>query len=93
MAGAVRAAAELGVWMVNIHAGGGRRMMTAAAEALQGFSSPPLLIGVTILTSLGQDDITEIGYVGSPAEEARERLKQLAALRQLPEMAGRFKKQ
>jgi orotidine-5'-phosphate decarboxylase len=76
VAGAVRAAAELGVWMVNVHAGGGRRMMTAAAEALQGFSTPPLLIGVTVLTSLSDADLAELGY----AESAHQRVLRLAAL-------------
>lgn len=76
VAGSVRAAAELGVWMVNVHAGGGRRMMAAAGEALQGFSSKPLLIGVTVLTSLSGEDMQELGYTESP----RERVLRLAAL-------------
>lgn len=67
-AAACEAAADLGVWMVNVHASGGRKMMTTAAERLANRQSRPLLIGVTILTSLGQDDIAEIGYVGSPAD-------------------------
>ncbi len=61
VAAACRAAAELGVWMVNLHTLGGVRMMTAAAEALSSYSRPPLLIGVTILTSMGADDLVEIG--------------------------------
>lgn len=68
VAAACEAAADLGVWMVNVHASGGRKMMTTAAERLANRQSRPLLIGVTILTSLGQDDIAEIGYVGSPAD-------------------------
>jgi orotidine-5'-phosphate decarboxylase len=76
VAGAVRAAGELGVWMVNVHAGGGRRMMEAAAEALQAFSIPPLLIGVTVLTSMSDEDLAELGY----AESARDRVLRLAAL-------------
>jgi len=76
VAGAVRAAADLGVWMVNVHAGGGRRMMEAAAGALQSFSSRPLLIGVTVLTSLSEEDLRELGY----SETASERVAQLAAL-------------
>ena len=76
VAGAVRAAAELGVWMVNVHAGGGRRMMEAAAEVVSGFSQPPLLIGVTVLTSMSDQDLVELGYT----ESARDRVLRLAAL-------------
>jgi orotidine-5'-phosphate decarboxylase len=68
VAAACDAAADLGVWMVNVHAGGGRKMMQAAAERLAARSARPLLIGVTILTSLGQDDIAEIGYRGTPQD-------------------------
>lgn len=78
VAAATRAAAELGVWMVNVHAGGGRRMMTAAAEALQGCATPPLLIGVTVLTSLTDADLAELGYT----ESAQQRVLRLAALAQ-----------
>ena len=59
------AAADLGVWMVNVHALGGRRMMEAAKEATAGARTPPLLVGVTILTSLGQDDLFEVGLGGT----------------------------
>ena len=76
VAAAVRAAAELGVWMVNVHASGGRRMMAAAAEALQGFSRRPLLIAVTVLTSMSDDDLRELGYT----ESAQQRVLRLAAL-------------
>ena len=68
VAGACAAACDLGVWMVNVHASGGRRMMEAAKEAIDKSSHQPLLIAVTILTSLETDDIHEIGYQGSPAE-------------------------
>jgi orotidine-5'-phosphate decarboxylase len=61
-------AADLGVWMVNLHASGGHRMMGAAAERLAQLSEPPLLIAVTVLTSLDQADIAEIGFAGSPAD-------------------------
>lgn len=71
VAAACRAAAELGVWMVNVHAQGGRRMMEAAREALQGSSHQPLLIAVTILTSMGEEDIHEIGLSGTPADNVR----------------------
>ena len=76
VASAVSAAAELGVWMVNVHAGGGRRMMEAAAEALQGFDQRPLLIGVTVLTSMSDQDLAELGY----SESAGQRVQRLAAL-------------
>jgi len=66
VAGAVRAAAEAGVWMVNVHVDGGRRMLEAAAGAITGFSHRPLLIGVTVLTSMSDDDLLELGYSESP---------------------------
>jgi orotidine-5'-phosphate decarboxylase len=76
VAGAVRAAAELGVWMVNVHAGGGRRMMEAAADALQAYANRPLLIGVTVLTSMTDQDLQELGYT----ESATQRVLRLAAM-------------
>jgi orotidine-5'-phosphate decarboxylase len=69
VAGAVRAAAELGVWMVNVHASGGRRMMEAAREALQGYVSPPLLTAVTVLTSMNESDLAETGIEKSPEQQ------------------------
>lgn len=76
VAGAVRAAGELGVWMVNVHAGGGRRMMEAAMESLQAFQNKPLLIAVTVLTSMTEEDLRELGY----RETAAQRVLRLAAL-------------
>jgi len=76
VAGAVRAAADLGVWMVNVHASGGRRMLEAAAAALQSYDRPPLLIGVTVLTSMSDEDLAELGY----AESALQRVQRLARL-------------
>lgn len=76
VAGAVRAAAELGVWMVNVHAAGGRRMMEAAALAVQSCSQPPVLIAVTVLTSMSDEDLREMGYT----ESAAERVSRLATL-------------
>ena len=74
---AVAAAAELGVWMVNVHASGGARMMTAAREALLPFGSDaPLLIAVTVLTSMDENDLRDLGVTLSPAEHA-ERLARL----------------
>ncbi|RMF20180.1 MAG: orotidine-5'-phosphate decarboxylase [Gammaproteobacteria bacterium] len=67
VARAVSAAADLGVWMVNVHASGGRRMLTAAAEALAGRQTRPLLTAVTILTSLADEELKEIGYVEGAA--------------------------
>jgi len=72
------AAAELGVWMMNVHILGGRKMMEASREALEKMSGPrPLLIGVTVLTSLDDADLDELGFVGS-AEDNVKRLAQLA---------------
>ncbi|NIR27649.1 MAG: orotidine-5'-phosphate decarboxylase [Gammaproteobacteria bacterium] len=68
VAGACRSAAELGVWMINVHALGGKRMMAAAREALEQGSNKPLLIGVTILTSMGEADLVQIGLSGTPAD-------------------------
>ncbi len=76
VAAAVRAAAELGVWMVNVHASGGRRMMEAAADILQSFATRPKLIGVTVLTSMSDEDLAELGC----AESAQECVMRLAAL-------------
>ncbi len=68
-AAACAAAAELGVWMVNVHAMGGRRMMEAAREAIDKSSHRPLLIGVTVLTSIGLSDLNEIGISTDPADQ------------------------
>jgi orotidine-5'-phosphate decarboxylase len=76
-AGAVAAAAELGVWMVNVHASGGERMMVAAAEAIANKSYKPLLIAVTVLTSMEQSDLAGIGLDVSPHQQV-ERLAQLS---------------
>lgn len=74
---AVAAAAELGVWMVNVHASGGERMMVAAREALQPYGKDaPLLIAVTVLTSMEASDLAGIGISVSPAEHVQ-RLAQL----------------
>ena len=68
---AVAAAAELGVWMVNVHASGGARMMTAAREALLPFGQDaPLLIAVTVLTSMESSDLQDLGITLSPADYA-----------------------
>lgn len=67
VAGAVRAALPLGPAVLNVHASGGRAMMAAAAEAASG-ADGTLLIGVTILTSLSDEDIAEVGYAAGTAE-------------------------
>jgi len=77
VAGACRAAARLGVWMLNVHASGGEAMMRAAREALATVPRPPLLIGVTVLTSLGQGDLERVGLHGSVLDNV-ERLAALA---------------
>lgn len=57
------AAAKLGVWMVNVHASGGAKMMATAKRALDNFDGPrPLLIAVTVLTSMDQQEFSQIGY-------------------------------
>ena len=58
----VRSAANLGVWMINVHASGGSKMLDASKKALEGFVKPPLLIGVTILTSISEEILSEIGF-------------------------------
>lgn len=79
VAQACKAAAQLGVWMMNVHASGGRGMMSAARDALAGGSGRrPLLIAVTVLTSMTDADIAEIGMGGSVAENVA-RLAQLTA--------------
>jgi orotidine-5'-phosphate decarboxylase len=63
---AVVAAAELGVWMVNVHASGGEKMMVACRERLEAFGNDrPLLIAVTVLTSMSDEDLAGIGITGS----------------------------
>lgn len=82
VAGAVKAAAELGVWMVNVHASGGVRMMRAAREALDSVNGPrPLLIGVTVLTSMTEEELRASGV-------EREPLAQVLHLAQQSHQAG-----
>lgn len=70
VAKAVAAAAELGVWMVNVHASGGPRMLEAAKEALKPYGDKaPLLIAVTVLTSMSGDELHQVGVLRSPAEQ------------------------
>ena len=66
VAHACKVAAEMGVWMVDMHASGGRRMMEAAAEAVANCAYRPKLIGVTVLTSMTAEDLREIGLNQQP---------------------------
>jgi orotidine-5'-phosphate decarboxylase len=84
VAGAVRAAAELGVWMVNVHASGGSRMMAAAVDAVQQSTHKPILIAVTVLTSMDTEDLIELGINIEPIEQ----VKKLALLAQAAGMDG-----
>jgi len=77
VAKAVRAAAEMGVWMVNVHASGGRKMMEQARNELQQVKdNQTLLIAVTVLTSMGRSDLAEIGLDVEPMAHVQ-RLAQL----------------
>lgn len=78
VAAALRVAAEMGVWMVNVHASGGRKMLETAADALACYRQPPLLIAVTVLTSLGEAELREIG-IDEPLAAHVARLTALAA--------------
>ena len=70
VAKAVKAAADLGVWMVNVHASGGSKMMHAAHEALTAYGADkPYLIAVTVLTSMEQIDLTELGIERTPEQQ------------------------
>lgn len=70
------AAAELGVWMLNVHALGGPAMMAASREALGSASCRPLLIAVTVLTSMTRSSLVSVGLTGAPEENVL-RLAQL----------------
>ncbi|MCK5433038.1 MAG: orotidine-5'-phosphate decarboxylase [Gammaproteobacteria bacterium] len=77
VAKACAVAADLGVWMVNIHASGGMQMMSLAKEALEKKSHHPLLIGVTILTSMNEETLRELGLQCSVEDQVM-RLAQLS---------------
>jgi orotidine-5'-phosphate decarboxylase len=86
VAGAVRAATRLGVWMLTIHTSGGAAMMRAAvdaadAEARAAGVARPLIVGVTVLTSLDQAAIGEVGV-------ERDLARQVEALAQLAKRSG-----
>lgn len=69
VAGACRSAAALGVWMINVHAGGGPRMLAAAADAVASASRPPILVGVTVLTSMDAAELAAVGVAADPATQ------------------------
>ena len=68
VAQACKVAADMGVWLVDMHASGGRRMMEAAADAVANYRHRPQLIGVTVLTSMEQGDLRELGFTQTPEE-------------------------
>lgn len=78
VAAAVATAADLGVWMVNVHACGGSRMMRAARERLQQGGYATKLIAVTVLTSMERSDLAETGLDIEPLQQVQ-RLAQLTA--------------
>lgn len=70
VARACEAAAALGVWMVNVHACGGGKMMRAAKQTLDAADGRrPLLIAVTVLTSMGGEDLAEVGITAAPEQQ------------------------
>ena len=77
VAGAVSAAADMGVWMVNVHASGGQRMMEAAANAIANHARRPHLIAVTVLTSMEAADLEQVGVTDEPRVQVQ-RLAELA---------------
>ena len=77
VAAACRAAARLGVWMMNIHGSGGSAMLQAAREAIPRGADAPKLIAVTLLTSMGAKDLADVGLAGPP-DDAVLRLANLA---------------
>ncbi|MBF0265196.1 MAG: orotidine-5'-phosphate decarboxylase [Gammaproteobacteria bacterium] len=84
VAAACAAAADLGVWMVNVHASGGPIMMEAANHAICFHSKPPILIAVTVLTSFSEDEFSKLGYQRS----SREQVLHLAQLTQRSGLSG-----
>lgn len=66
--GAVKAASDMGVWMLNVHATGGKAMMEMAREAVNASKNKPILLGVTVLTSLSQEDLAWLGVPGTIEE-------------------------
>lgn len=75
---ACKAAATLGVWMINVHACGGNIMLQAAKQALSDLENPPKLIAVTVLTSMDQAQLNSIGVQQQPIQQVQQ-LAQLTA--------------
>lgn len=67
-ANAVAVAADIGVWMVNVHCSGGKKMMEACVNKLAHYKEKPLLIGVTVLTSMSEMDLHDVGIESSPLD-------------------------
>ena len=84
VAQACKAAARLGVWMMNVHASGGPRMLAAAREAWEGIEKRPLLIAVTVLTSMGAEELQAIGVDA----DAEQQVLRLAGLTQAAGLDG-----
>lgn len=84
VAGACAAAADLGVWMMNVHALGGRRMMEAARTAVDKSGRNCRLIAVTVLTSMAEQDLSEVGLAADPMQN----VERLATLAQAAGMDG-----
>jgi len=80
-ASACRVAAQLGVWMINVHASGGQQMIEAASNAIASQSQRPLLIAVTVLTSMSQSDLNQIGINHNPE-------RQVLSLAKLAQLSG-----
>jgi orotidine-5'-phosphate decarboxylase len=71
VAGACKSAADLGVWMINVHASGGPVMLEAAAKSLTSYQTPPMLIGVTVLTSMNSEQLSSTGIQSLPQQQVR----------------------
>jgi orotidine-5'-phosphate decarboxylase len=93
VAQAVAAASSLGVWMLNVHAAGGRKMMEAARDAAReaaarAGTTPPLVIAVTVLTSMSSQSLAETGYGHDKSEANADVLDQVVRLARLAESSG-----
>lgn len=78
VAQACKVCAQLGVWMINVHALGGRAMLSAAREGIDSAGIKPKLIAVTVLTSMNEADLREVGINASPLAQVM-KLAELAA--------------